>query len=137
PGGRRAAVAPVPAATVWEPEAAPARRPSTREESVMSSPTPSAAGRGATAAVQRVGGYLAAMVMPNIGAFIAWGLITALFIPTGWWPNPFLAQLVDPMITVLLPVLIGYTGGRLVHGQRGAVVAAVATLGITVGAGMP
>jgi PTS system mannitol-specific IIC component len=87
--------------------------------------------------VQRFGGQLASMVMPNIGAFIAWGLITALFIPTGWTPNAHIAQLVDPMIKILLPVLIGYTGGRLVHGQRGAVVGAVATIGIAVGADIP
>jgi PTS system mannitol-specific IIC component len=99
--------------------------------------TPTVTGTGIKASVQRVGGYLAAMVMPNIGAFIAWGLITALFIPTGWLPNEHLAKLVGPMITVLLPVLIGYTGGRLVHGQRGAVVGAVATVGIVVGANVP
>jgi PTS system mannitol-specific IIC component len=87
--------------------------------------------------VQRFGGKLAGMVMPNIGAFIAWGLITALFIPTGWTPNAHIAQLVDPTINYLLPVLIGYTGGRLVHGQRGAVVGAVATIGIAVGASIP
>lgn len=87
--------------------------------------------------MQRLGGYLAAMVMPNIGAFIAWGLITALFIPTGWIPNKTLAELVGPMISILLPVLIGYTGGRLVHGQRGAVVGAVATMGLVVGADVP
>ncbi|MGH3432543.1 MAG: mannitol-specific PTS transporter subunit IIC [Thermocrispum sp.] len=101
--------------------------------------TPEQPGRRARAktAVQRFGGNLAAMVMPNIGAFIAWGLITALFIPDGWWPNETLAQLVGPMITFLLPVLIGYTGGRLVHGQRGAVVGAVATLGVVVGSEVP
>ncbi|GAA1285683.1 hypothetical protein Psi02_66110 [Planotetraspora silvatica] len=77
------------------------------------------------------------MIMPNIGAFIAWGLITALFIPTGWVPNATLAELVGPIITVLLPVLIGYTGGRMVHGQRGAVVGAVATMGVVVGADIP
>jgi PTS system mannitol-specific IIC component len=77
------------------------------------------------------------MVMPNIGAFIAWGLITALFIPTGWLPNARIAELVGPMITILLPLLIGYTGGRLVHGQRGAVVGAVATMGIVIGADVP
>src|SRR5215813_8467410 len=93
---------------------------------------------GATRAqLQRIGGFLAAMVMPNIAAFIAWGLITALFIPTGWLPNANLALLVGPMIKVLLPVLIGYTGGRLVHGQRGAVVGAVATVGLVVGADIP
>jgi PTS system mannitol-specific IIC component len=89
------------------------------------------------ATVQRFGGYLAGMVMPNIGAFIAWGLITAFFIPTGWTPNAHIAELVSPMITLLLPVLIGYTGGRLVHGQRGAVVGGVATVGIAVGADVP
>ncbi|WP_229072357.1 PTS mannitol transporter subunit IICB [Actinoplanes sp. DH11] len=99
--------------------------------------TPQVTGTGFKARVQKVGGYLAGMVMPNIGALIAWGLITALFIPVGWIPNENLAQLVDPMIKYLLPVLIGYTGGRMVHGQRGAVVGAVATFGVVVGADVP
>ncbi|MEV0810766.1 PTS mannitol transporter subunit IICB [Micromonospora sp. NPDC050200] len=99
--------------------------------------TPQVQGTGVKATVQRIGGHLAGMVMPNIGAFIAWGLITALFIPTGWLPNEKFAALVGPMISVLLPVLIGYTGGRLVHGQRGAVVGAVATVGIVVGSEVP
>ncbi|NEA22722.1 PTS mannitol transporter subunit IICB [Actinomadura bangladeshensis] len=99
--------------------------------------TPEPAGSGLRATVQRIGGKMAGMVMPNIGAFIAWGLITALFIPTGWLPNKDLAELVDPMIKFLLPLLIGYTGGRIVHGQRGAVVGAVATVGIVVGADVP
>jgi PTS system mannitol-specific IIC component len=99
--------------------------------------TPQIAGGGLKANVQRLGGHLAGMVMPNIGAFIAWGLITALFIPTGWLPNSHFATLVDPIITILLPVLIGYTGGRMVHGQRGAVVGAVATVGVVVGAKIP
>jgi mannitol-specific phosphotransferase system IIC component len=98
---------------------------------------PTVSGGGAKATVQRIGGHLAGMVMPNLGAFIAWGLITALFIPTGWLPNAKLAVLVDPMITVLLPVLVGYTGGRLVHGQRGAVVGAVATIGVVIGSAIP
>jgi PTS system mannitol-specific IIC component len=87
--------------------------------------------------MQRFGGYLAAMVLPNISAFIAWGLITALFIPTGWLPNVTLGALVSPMVTYLLPLLIGYTGGRLVHGQRGAVVGAIATVGVVVGSNVP
>src|SRR5258708_29636634 len=99
--------------------------------------TPEVTGGGVKANIQRVGGYVAAMVMPNIGAFIAWGLITALFIPTGWLPDETFAKLVDPMIKMLLPVLIGYTGGHLVHGQRGAVIGAVATLGMVVGAEVP
>ncbi|NUR93491.1 MAG: PTS mannitol transporter subunit IICB [Nonomuraea sp.] len=99
--------------------------------------TPPVTGTGVKAAIQRVGGYLAGMIMPNIGAFIAFGLITALFIPTGWLPNPEFAKLVSPIITTLLPILIGYTGGRMVHGQRGAVVGAVATVGLVVGATIP
>jgi mannitol PTS system EIICBA or EIICB component len=99
--------------------------------------TPPVAGTGVKASIQRLGGYLAGMVMPNIGAFLAWGLITALFIPTGWTPNETFAKLVGPMILTLLPVLIGYTGGRVVHGQRGAVVGAVATVGIVVGSDVP
>ena len=51
--------------------------------------------------------------MPNIGAFIAWGFITALFIPTGWWPNASLGQLVEPMLRYLLPLLIAMTAGRI------------------------
>ena len=87
--------------------------------------------------VQRFGGFLASMVMPNIGAFIAWGLITAMFIPVGWWPNEHLAELVDPMILYLLPLLIGYTGGHLVYDKRGGVVGAIATVGVIVSADIP
>ena len=94
-------------------------------------------GPGLQARIQRVGGFLAGMIMPNISAFIAWGLITALFIDTGWLPNAQLKALVDPMIFTLLPVLIGYTGGRIVHGQRGAVIGAVATMGVVVGTDKP
>ena len=94
---------------------------------------PTVEGHGFRATVQRVGGNLAAMVMPNISAFLGWGLLTALFIPTGWIPNERLAQLVGPIVWILLPILIGYTGGRIMHGQRGAVVGAMATMGIVVG----
>ncbi|WP_345829502.1 PTS mannitol transporter subunit IICBA [Erwinia sp. HDF1-3R] len=87
--------------------------------------------------VQNFGRFLSNMVMPNIGAFIAWGIITALFIPTGWLPNETMAKLVAPMITYLLPLLIGYTGGRLVGGDRGGVVGAITTMGVIVGADMP
>ena len=99
--------------------------------------TPVPTGTGLKAKVQKFGSFLASMVMPNIGAFIAWGLITALFIPTGWTPNSSLGELVSPMITYLLPILIGYTGGRIVHGQRGAVIGAIATTGVVVGSSVP
>ncbi|MGI8331738.1 mannitol-specific PTS transporter subunit IIC [Actinomadura scrupuli] len=99
--------------------------------------TPEFTEGGIKARIQRVGGHLAGMVMPNIGAFIAWGLITALFIPTGWLPNAKFAALVDPIILFALPILIGYTGGRMVHGQRGAVVGAIATIGVAVGSKIP
>ncbi len=87
--------------------------------------------------VQKFGRFLSGMVMPNIGAFIAWGLITALFIPTGWVPNENLATLVGPMILYLLPLLIGYTGGKMVYGVRGGVIGAVATMGVIVGTSIP
>lgn len=86
---------------------------------------------------QTVGRFLSGMVMPNIAAFIAWGFITALFIPTGWLPNETFFKLVVPIILNLLPLLIGYTGGRMVGGQRGAVVGAVATMGVIVGSDSP
>ena len=100
-------------------------------------PTPMVAGGGIRARIQRFGGFLAGMVIPNIAAILAWGLLTAFVIPTGWTPNEKLAELVGPLITYLLPILIGYTGGYLVYGQRGAVVGAIATAGIVVGADIP
>lgn len=87
--------------------------------------------------IQRLGGFLAGMIIPNIGAFIAWGLITALFIPTGWIPSEKFAMLVGPMIKFLLPLLIGYTGGKMIHGVRGGVVGAATTMGVIVGADIP
>jgi PTS system mannitol-specific IIC component len=87
--------------------------------------------------IQSWGGFLASMVVPNIGAFIAWGLITALFIPTGWLPNENFSKLVGPMILYLLPILIGYTGGKAVYGHRGGVIGAVATMGTIVGSSIP
>jgi mannitol-specific phosphotransferase system IIC component len=98
---------------------------------------PAATGGSIRARIQRLGGFMAGMVIPNIGAFLAWGLITAFVIPTGWTPNAELEKLVGPMITFLLPILIGYTGGRLIHGQRGGVVGAIATAGVAVGVDIP
>ena len=87
--------------------------------------------------IQQFGRTLSGMVMPNIGAFIAWGFITALFIPEGWWPNGQLAQLVGPMLTYLLPLLIAYTAGRNVAGERGGVIGAIAAVGVIVGSDIP
>lgn len=87
--------------------------------------------------VQKFGRFLSGMVMPNIGAFIAWGLITALFIPDGWIPNEGFAALVGPMINYLLPTLIAYTGGKMLHGVRGGVAGAVAAFGVIVGTDIP
>ena len=87
--------------------------------------------------VQKFGRFLSGMVMPNIGAFIAWGFIAALFIADGWLPNATIAAMVDPMLKWLLPLLIGYTGGKAVGGQRGAVTGAIATLGVIAGADIP
>ncbi|MVU78165.1 PTS mannitol transporter subunit IICBA [Nocardia sp. ET3-3] len=107
--------------------------------------------------VQRVGSFLSNMVMPNIGAFIAWGLLTALFIEKGWitsltgdlfgkhswvahiggWGDYAHGGIVGPTITYLLPILIGYTGGRIVYDTRGAVVGAIATMGVIAGTDVP
>ena len=87
--------------------------------------------------IQQFGRTLSGMVMPNIGAFIAWGFITALFIPEGWWPNGQLAQLVGPMLTYLLPLLIAYTAGRNGAGERGGVIGAIAAVGVIVGSDIP
>ncbi len=89
------------------------------------------------ARLQRFGAFLAGMVIPNIAAFIGWGLLTALFIPAGWYPDAWLARLSEPCLMILLPLLIGYTGGKAVYGSRGAVVGAVATMGVVVGSSIP
>ncbi len=97
--------------------------------------------------VQRFGGFLSSMVIPNIGAFIAWGLITALFIPTGWlskigddalgWDWGTITNLtVVPMIRYLLPLLIAYTGGKLIYGHRGGVLGAITVMGVIAGAAL-
>ncbi|ACZ07531.1 EIICBA-Mtl [Sebaldella termitidis] len=84
--------------------------------------------------IQKFGAFLSGMVMPNIGAFIAWGLLTALFIPTGWFPNERLGSMVGPTLNYLMPVLIGYTGGWAVYGRRGGVIGAISTMGVVIGA---
>lgn len=86
---------------------------------------------------QKFGSFLSGMVIPNIGAFIAFGLITAIFIESGWAPNERIAKLISPILSYLLPILIGYSGGELVHGKRGAVAGAIGTFGLVVGADIP
>jgi len=88
-------------------------------------------------ALQRFGKFLSAMVMPNIGAFIAWGFITALFIPDGWIPNEGLASIHPFMLNYLLPALIAYTGGKMVGGDRGGVMGAIAVMGCVAGSSQP
>jgi PTS system mannitol-specific IIC component len=92
---------------------------------------------GARVHVQKFGTFLSNMVMPNIGAIIAWGLITAFFIPVGWTPNEKIATIVGPGIYYLIPLLIAYTGGYNVYKQRGGVVGATATLGIIMATSSP
>ncbi|BDZ51611.1 PTS system mannitol-specific EIICB component [Frondihabitans sucicola] len=100
---------------------------------------------GARVRIQRFGAFLSGMVMPNIAIFIAWGFITAFFIQTGWTPVGILGGfgttggvanigLVGPIITYLIPLAIAFQGGRMVYDVRGAVVGAVFTMGVIVGA---
>ncbi|MBB5183791.1 PTS mannitol transporter subunit IICB [Catenisphaera adipataccumulans] len=83
--------------------------------------------------IQKMGGVLSNMVMPIIGAFIAWGLITALFLSTGWIPNEEFAKLIDPMKIYMLPMLIAFMGGYNQYGIRGGVIGAVGTMGAIIG----
>ena len=99
--------------------------------------TQKAAKSSVKAKVQKLGSTLSSMVMPNIGALIAWGVLTALFIPDGYLPNEAFATMVGPMLTYLIPILIGYTGGKVIAGDRGAVVGAIATMGVIVGTDIP
>lgn len=82
--------------------------------------------------LQKFGAFLAGMVIPNIGAFIGFGIIAALFISTGWIPNETLSQLTSPILNYLLPILIGYTGGKTIWDVRGGVIGSLATMGAIV-----
>ena len=82
--------------------------------------------------LQKFGAFLAGMVIPNIGAFIGFGLITAFFLETGWTPNEKLALLITPILNNLLPILIGHTGGKMTGGDRGGVIGALVTMGAIV-----
>ena len=86
-------------------------------------------------ALQKFGKFLSAMVMPNIGAFIAWGFITALFIADGWLPNEQLASIQPYMLTYLLPILIAASGGKMIAKERGQVMGAIAVVGCIAGVG--
>lgn len=88
---------------------------------------------GALDRIRKFGGHMSGMVMPNLGAFVGWGLLAALFIPTGWIPNEKLNEMVGPILNYLLPLLIGYTAGYNIHGQRGGVIDAFTTMGVIVG----
>ncbi|WP_134765642.1 PTS mannitol transporter subunit IICBA [Nocardioides sp. 1609] len=83
--------------------------------------------------IQKFGTAMSNMIMPNIPALIAWGFLTALFIPDGWLPNADLATIVGPAIHYLLPIIIAATGGRMIYGDRGAVVGAFAVIGAIAG----
>ncbi len=85
------------------------------------------------ASIARFGKFLSGMVMPNIGAFIAWGFLTALFIETGWFPNERLAEMVSPILKYLIPVMIAGQGGNAIAGQRGRVIGSIAVMGAIVG----
>src|SRR4051794_24985166 len=128
-------------------------RPSSRrraEDTVTAEVTaPPTSGSGARIAVQKVGTFLSGMIMPNIAAFIAWGFITALFIEKGPFPVGGIGGfglddagqpntgLVGPMIRFMLPLLIANTGGRMVYGVRGGVVAVIATMGVIMSVPQP
>jgi len=99
----------------------------------MTTTTETPSGFSPRVALQKVGTSLSNMVMPNIPALIAWGILTAFFIPEGWTPNEPLAAAVGPMIHYLLPLLIANTGGRMVYEARGAVVGVIATMGVIAG----
>lgn len=135
--------------------------------SVAADPPKQSGGKKAQVHVQRFGAFLTGMIMPNLPAFVAWGLITALFIKTGWLPSgilggfgnadligwqgaatqlaaadngttfPQYVGLVGPMITYLLPLLIANAGGRIVYGERGGVIGCVATMGVIAGSSVP
>ncbi|MEH7384175.1 PTS mannitol transporter subunit IICB [Bacillus sp. JJ1521] len=87
--------------------------------------------------MKKLGQLLSAMVYQNISVIIAVGIIHGIFGIYGWWYNDRILLIVDPVYSTLLPVLLGYTGGKLIGGQRGAVVAALVTYGLTLASSTP
>ena len=79
--------------------------------------------------VQRFGKFLSAMIMPNIGALIAFGFLAAFFNSSGWIPHEGFATIFSAILVYLIPILIALTGGKLVGGERGGIVAAIAVVG--------
>ncbi|MEL5992091.1 PTS mannitol transporter subunit IICBA [Microbacterium phosphatis] len=94
---------------------------------------PKTRGGGLRVGIQKVGTFMSGMIMPNIPALIAWGILTAFVIDVGWTPNAALATMVSPMIHYLLPILIAVQAGRMVYQDRGAVVSAIAVFGVIAG----
>ncbi len=87
--------------------------------------------------ISKIGAFLSASIMPNISAFMTWGLLTALFTINGWIPNPSLSQLLSPMMIYALPLMVAYTGGRRFGGDRGGAIGIMATMGLIVGSSVP
>lgn len=79
--------------------------------------------------VQKMGSFLSEMIMPNIGAFVAWGLISAIFVENGWYPNATLAEMMGPLLRWLIPILVAYTAGYNIYSKNGGVVASIASMG--------
>ena len=122
------------AATTQEAARAAAHPDQTEGDTAMTTASAPTAGRSKVrVGVQRFGTFLSGMIMPNIPALIAWGIFTAFFIEVGWTPNADLATIVGPFIHYLLPIIIAYTGGSIIYGIRGGVVASIAVMGAIAG----
>lgn len=87
--------------------------------------------------IRNIGRALSKMMMPNIGAFITWGLITALFNPDGWFPGTPMEKLIEPLMIFTLPMLIAYTGGKNIYGHRGGIIGVMATMGVIIASPNP
>ncbi|MCT8192932.1 hypothetical protein KY382_32910, partial [Pseudomonas monteilii] len=56
--------------------------------------------------------YLSRMMMPNLSIFIAWMLISFL-LPFFSVDQQVIQQMEQGVLTVLLPLMIAYTGGQM------------------------
>ena len=83
-----------------------------------------------TSRLQKIGRFLSRMMMPNISAFIAWGIITTLFSKEGWLPNPIFEPLIGTLMFYALPSLVAYAGGKTIYNSRGGIIAVISTMGI-------
>lgn len=85
---------------------------------------------------RKLGRFMSRILMPNLSVFLAWGLLNLLLPLTRGAFHERLIQIDQMMVYLLLPILLGYSGAKMVHNRAG-VAGGIATLGVIVSATIP